>query len=181
MSVKAGNKRSSYLIALGIAAGLLAMAGSVPAQTDRAGSARLENPDLPYTVVDGSVDRQTFLGWRVFHSTCYICHGVDATGTAVAPDLTERVKTMTAQDFTIAVLYRYPIIIGFEAGPGDDLGMLRERFLADIEKHELGELQMPTWDRDPNVKPHLLDLYAYLRARADGALEPGRPRRINEK
>jgi hypothetical protein len=101
--------------------------------------------------------------------------------TAVAPDLTERVKTMTAEDFAIAMLYRYPIIVGFQASPGDDLKALREKFLEDIKNHERGELNMPTWDRDPNIKPHISDLYAYLTARADGALGPGRPRRIDEK
>jgi hypothetical protein len=34
---------------------------------------------------------------------------------------------------------------------------------------------MPAWDGDPNVKPHVMDLYAYLRARADGVLGEGRP------
>jgi hypothetical protein len=170
-------------IAGAIAAGLLVFAGSGFAQTGQNNdtTSRLENPVLPYTVIDNKVDHSTFLGWRVFQSTCYICHGVDATGTAIAPDLTERVKTMTAQDFIIAVLYRYPIIVGFEAGSGDDLKALREAFLEELRKHDGGELRMPAWDNDPNIKPHVLDLYAYLRARADGALGPGRPAQLNEK
>jgi hypothetical protein len=31
---------------------------------------------------------------------------------------------------------------------------------------------------DPNVAPYIADIYAYLRARADGALGRGRPRRL---
>jgi len=31
---------------------------------------------------------------------------------------------------------------------------------------------------DPNVAPYIDDIYAYLRARADGALGPGRPCRL---
>jgi hypothetical protein len=39
---------------------------------------------------------------------------------------------------------------------------------------------MPAWEGDSKVRPYLLDLYAYLRARADGVLGPGRPQRIAE-
>ena len=138
----------------------------------------IEHQPLPYVVMDGKVNRSTFLGWRIFHSVCYTCHGVDATGTIVAPDLTERVRNMTFEDFAIAVLYRYPIIVGFDPVPGDDLKALREDFIDEIKKNERVELTMPAWDRDPNVKPHLADLYAYLRARADGALGRGRPQQL---
>jgi len=34
---------------------------------------------------------------------------------------------------------------------------------------------MPAWDADPQVNLHVLDLYAYLSARADGKLGPGKP------
>jgi hypothetical protein len=37
---------------------------------------------------------------------------------------------------------------------------------------------MPAWDGDPNVKPNIMDLYACLRARANGALGEGRPQPI---
>lgn len=142
------------------------------------GGTAIEHDSMPYVVVDGKVDRKTFLGWRVFHSTCYICHGVDATGTTVAPDLTQRVRAMTPKDFAIAVLYRYPIIIGFDDIAGDDLTALREAFVEEIRKNERGDLIMPAWRKDPNVAPHIADLYGYLRARADGELGPGRPEEI---
>lgn len=166
---------SFKIIVCGIITGLLLTNSSVLAQTDQADPNRVQHPDLPYTVIEGKVDHSTFLGWRVFHSTCYICHGVDATGTSVAPDLTERVQAMSAEDFAIAVLYRYPIITGFNVSPGDDLKALREKFLEDIKQRENGGLNMPTWEHDLNVRPHIFDLYAYLRARADGALGEGRP------
>jgi hypothetical protein len=38
-----------------------------------------------------------------------------------------------------------------------------------------GEIPMPAWEDDPNVKPAIVDLYAYLRARADGVLAAQRP------
>jgi hypothetical protein len=33
------------------------------------------------------------------------------------------------------------------------------------------------WQDEPPVNAHVLDLYAYLSARADGVAGPGRPRR----
>lgn len=134
--------------------------------------------DLPYQVKDGKVDRSTFLGWRVFHSTCYICHGVDATGTTVAPDLVTRVKELSAREFTNAVLVRYRITMDSAELLGDDQTAVRQKFLEMAVKKQRGELIMPAWERDPNVKPHVMDLYGYLRARADGVLGPGRPEQI---
>ena len=93
--------------------------------------ASAEEP-LPYRIENGLVDQSTFLRWRIFHSTCHGCHGVDATGTSVAPDLVPQVKRLSS------------------------------------------------WENDPNVKPHILDIYAYLRARSDGVLAPGRPKRQSE-
>ena len=135
----------------------------------------IEHDTPPYEVTDGKVDRSTYLGWRVFHSACYICHGVDAVGTDVAPNLIERVGAMSGRDFAIAVLYRYPMITGLDEAPSDDLASLREAFTEQISKAEQGNILMPGWEYDPEVKPHVFDIYAYLRARADGVLGPGEP------
>ncbi|MEO8005960.1 MAG: hypothetical protein ABI771_13685 [Betaproteobacteria bacterium] len=43
-----------------------------------------------------------------------------------------------------------------------------------------GQLEMPLWPTDPGLKPHVLDLYAYLKARSDGAIGPGRPKTMDE-
>jgi cytochrome c2 len=135
---------------------------------------------LPYQIEDGFVDQSTYLGWRVFHSTCHGCHGVDATGTSVGPNLVERVKKLSARDFGIKVLSRYRITISAQAAASDDQTELREEFLQQVLRRQRGELLMPAWESDPNVNPHILDIYAYLRARADGALAPGRPKRQSE-
>ncbi|MBA3563572.1 MAG: c-type cytochrome [Gammaproteobacteria bacterium] len=37
---------------------------------------------------------------------------------------------------------------------------------------------MPAWGENPNVKNFIDELYAYQQARADGALKPGRPKRM---
>ena len=134
----------------------------------------------PYSIEDGLVDESTYLGWRIFHSTCHGCHGVDATGTSVAPNLVERVKRLSARDFSIKVLSRYRITISAQAAAGDDQTELREAFLEQVLRRERGDVLMPAWQQDTNIKPHVLDIYAYLRARADGALPPGRPQRRDE-
>ncbi len=40
---------------------------------------------------------------------------------------------------------------------------------------------LPAWDRDDKVAPHVLDLYAYLTARACAGLGPGKPRLLATK
>lgn len=129
----------------------------------------------PYRIVAGKVDDSTFLGWGAYHSACHTCHGPDAVGTAVAPSLVERVKLLSARDFTIKVLTSYRIV----APAGDPTGQ-RDAFLEEILRRERGELTMPAWEGEGKVRPHVLDLYAYLRARADGALGPGKPQRMDQ-
>lgn len=132
----------------------------------------------PYRVVDGKVDRSTFLGWRAFHSGCHACHGVDATGTDIAPNLVERIRQLSARDFSIKVLTSYRLVFPSGEVTGDDQTALREKFLDEVLRRERGELLMPAWETDAAMRPYLLDLYAYLRARGDGVLGPGRPQQI---
>ena len=154
-----------FLIALTLAM----LACAVPAQ---------EQP--PYDIEDGLVDESTFLGWRVFHASCHGCHGVDATGTSVAPNLVEAISELSARDFSTKVLSRYRITVSAQAASGDNQTELREEFLQQVLRRERGEVLMPSWEPDPNVKPRVLDIYSYLRARADSALPPGRPERQSE-
>lgn len=132
---------------------------------------------LPYGINDGLVDQSTYLGWRVFHFAGHGCHGVDATGTSVAPNLVEKVNNLSSREFSIKVLTRYRMTVSAQAAAADNKSELREVILQQVLRRERGDLLMPAWERDPNVKPHVLDSYAYLRARADGALSPGRPER----
>lgn len=155
------------------AAGAMITSTPSPAAEPQAGDR------APYRIVAGKVDQSTFLGWRAFHSACHTCHGVDATGTEVAPSLVERVKALSAHDFTTKVLTSYRIVIP-RSEAGDSGTAVRESFLEDVLRRERGELMMPAWERDTTVQPHVLDLYAYLRARADGALGPGKPQMIDE-
>ena len=137
--------------------------------------------DAPlYEVHEGKVDSGTYAGWRAFHSACHGCHGVDGTGTSVAPNLVERVRELSPRHFSTKVLTRYRITLGAGEVAADDDTTLREAFLEQVMRRERGELVMPAWSQDPNVSPHVLDIYGYLRARADGVLGPGRPGRLED-
>ena len=128
-----------------------------------------------YRVENGRVDAGTFSGWRIFHTSCHGCHGSGGTGTDMAPNLVERIKTMTPRGFATKVLTSYRIV---GVGPDERAGE-REALLEDILRRERtarGQVVMPAWEGDAEVPPHVLDLYAYLNARSDGALGPGRPR-----
>jgi hypothetical protein len=124
-------------------------------------------------------DMFVYAGWKVFHQNCYGCHGTDAVGSDIAPNLVERVSSLTAEQFATKVLTRYRIVIGASEAGADDRTALREALMREVREHkrgEAGELIMPAWEsRNPNIKPHILDIYDYLQARANGSLGPGEP------
>ena len=107
-----------------------------------------------YVVVNGEVDKATFNGYRRFHGTCHACHGQDAMGGSFAPSLVESLKDIDYATFTKTVLE----------------GRQAEGATADSV--------MPAFANDPNITKHLDDIYAYLKARSDGVLDPGRPKKL---
>lgn len=127
-----------------------------------------------YTVEDGKVDDKTYVGWRLFNSTCYVCHGQNATGTERGPNLLETVKDMSEYRFRKKVLRKYFAKVNL-----DDPDR-RLAFLSQISEEHAKGFKMPTWDQDPNIRPHISNLYAYLKARADGALGEERPERLEK-
>jgi mono/diheme cytochrome c family protein len=104
-----------------------------------------EPGDAPYRIIDGKVDKQTFNGFRRYNSVCNHCHGLDGAGGSFGRSLVE--APMPLAEFRDAVL----------------AGRIRGSFV------------MKGYADDPNVAPFVDDIYAYLRARADGALGRGRP------
>jgi Cytochrome C oxidase, cbb3-type, subunit III len=137
-----------------------------------------------YRVVEGQVDPGTYTGWRLFHTTCYGCHGVGGGGTDLAPNLLERIKTLTPRGFATKVLTSYRIVLPETDVNGSDASAVREAMIEDImrrRRNGRGQVVMPAWRGDPSVTPHVLDLYAYLLARSDGALGPGEPRLMTAK
>jgi methanol metabolism-related c-type cytochrome len=111
--------------------------------------------EKPYTVQDGNkVDPATYNGYRRYHAACHTCHGPDGLGSSYAPNLTDSLKRLTYDQFTEVV------INGRQNVSGSSQNV------------------MPAFGHVEDVALYIDDLYAYLKARADGALGRGRPQRI---
>jgi len=114
-----------------------------------------------------------YAGWRVFQDRCAGCHGASASGPAAAPDLLPRMRETSPREFVGIVLMRYEW--GFAAAPAGTEGAVREGLIDDVVQRRQGLLTMPEWEGEPSVNAHIMDLYAYLAARAEGSQGPGRP------
>jgi mono/diheme cytochrome c family protein len=110
-------------------------------------------PGKSYTVQDGKVDATTYTGWLRYSAFCQACHGTGGVGSAIAPDLTQAMKSLDKRQFETIV----------------SCGL----------KGNLGTGVMPAWADNPNIRPYIENLWAYLTARVDGALAPGRPQKLS--
>ena len=157
--------RRSLLYGSAFASALLLAGCTVEVQNRQAAQevARLSKPP-------GSV----YIGWRVFQDKCAGCHGPAATGMAGGPDLLPRVREMGSRQFVSLVLKRYDW--NLPAAQASSVGAARETLIEDILQRK-GDymLTMPAWEGEPRVSAHIVDLYAYLSARAEGTQGPGRP------
>lgn len=152
-----------------LATGLLFIAMPMPAMAQVPGEYRIEN---------GKVDAGAFTGWRLFHSSCHGCHGVDALGTDVAPNLLDRVGLLTPRAFVTKVLTSYRIVLPDADTNSVDFANSRESMVNEVlQQGRQGRVKvvMPAWEGDHAVNPHVMDIFAYLSARADGKLGVGKP------
>jgi methanol metabolism-related c-type cytochrome len=134
---------------------LLAAAGIVLGAGGGLAAAPQETPK-PYTIQNGKVDKKTYNGWRRYTESCMRCHGPDGAGSSYAPDLVDSVKHMTQDQFNeIVVNGRTNVTTATE----------------DV---------MPPFGTVADVMDYLDDIWAYLKARADGAVGRGRPPRIGD-
>jgi methanol metabolism-related c-type cytochrome len=106
---------------------------------------------------EGTVDWYTYSGYRRFNSECHVCHGADGAGSSFAPALAESLKTIKYADFMAIV-----------AGGRKNLSGGNEKV-------------MPAFGGNKNVYCYMDDLYVYLRARAVGDLDRGRPAKHENK
>lgn len=114
-----------------------------------------------------------YLGWRVFQDKCAACHGAAATGTANAPDLLPRVRAMGERQFVSLVLQRYDLNQpATQVRSGTAAG---EAQVEVVMQRKDAPLAMPAWQSEPRVNAHILDLHAYLSARAQGRQGTERP------
>lgn len=109
------------------------------------------------------------LGWRVYQQRCAGCHGAAAEGGTGAPALVRRLADMGPHQFVAIVLRRYDPLLGLGAGTPSGAAV------SDVVARRSGTLTMPAWQGEPVVTAHVMDLYAYLSARAEGRIGPGRP------
>ena len=112
-------------------------------------------------------------GWRVFQHKCSRCHGPEAAGTPRGPDLLPKVREMGSRQFVGLVLRRYDWSL--PASRAGSESAAREALVDDVLQRREGQLVMPAWESEPRVNAHIMDLYAYLSARALGSQGPGRP------
>ena len=106
---------------------------------------------------DSTVDWATYSGFRRYHSECHVCHGPDAEGSTYAPALKNSLKTLTYQEF-------YGIVVGGK----QDIGAGQEKV-------------MPAFAENKNVMCYIDDIFTYLRARANEAIDRGRPPKHEDK
>ncbi len=117
-----------------------------PAAAESAG-----DQTAPYTVEDGKVGRSTYQGYITYTRFCTRCHGEAGVGSSFAPSLVDSMRTIGYDEFEQVLLEG------------------RTRRLA-------GQLSvMPGFKENAQVSDHLRDLYAYLKARADGKVGVERP------
>jgi mono/diheme cytochrome c family protein len=109
----------------------------------------------PYTVVDGKVDKATYNGYRRFHGICHTCHGQDALGSTFAPSLVEALQSLSYDSF------KETVVNGRSVTTGSGTPSV-----------------MPSFKENTDIMKYMDDIYAYLKARADGAIAGGRPAKI---
>ena len=112
----------------------------------------------PYEAVDGKVGLAAYRGWRWFHGICHTCHGQDALGSTIAPDL-------------IPAFSRKENPVTYES------------FIETVVNGRVvdGQLVMLAFKTNKDIVKNIDNLYAYLKARADGELGRGRPQRLKKK
>lgn len=109
------------------------------------------SPEHPYLYEDGKVDFGTYNGFRRYHADCHVCHGPAGLGSSYAPALIESLKVMSWGDFV-------NVVVSGRVG--------------------LNNRVMPSFAQNVDVIKNLSDIYAYLKARADGVIGPTRPQRF---
>ena len=120
-----------------------------------------------------TLEGDLYAGWRVFQSKCAGCHSSAATGGDRAPDLLPLVREMSSRQFAELVLKRYDL--GNGLGKTSSNQTTVDTRIEDILRLKEPPMEMPAWQGEPAVNAHILDLYSYLSARADGRLATGRP------
>jgi quinoprotein dehydrogenase-associated probable ABC transporter substrate-binding protein len=110
--------------------------------------------DTERTVHDSLlVSDDEYQGWKWFHVYCYRCHGTDALGSTLAPNLRHSVSPQGT--------------------------VTHDVFLTTVRDGRIPK-GMPSWNALLNQR-QIEQLYAYVKARSEGRLVPGRPHRASDQ
>jgi quinoprotein dehydrogenase-associated probable ABC transporter substrate-binding protein len=111
----------------------------------RGGSVKKDTTRLTSGPDKLAVTQAEYDGWKVFAVNCTRCHGEDAIGSALAPSLVKSLQGSVTHDVFVQTVTNGRPAKG-----------------------------MPAWG--PLLTPtQIEDLYAYVKARSEGRLAPGRP------
>jgi methanol metabolism-related c-type cytochrome len=110
---------------------------------------------------DGTVDWFTYSGFRMYHAECHVCHGPDAMGSTYAPALKDSLHEKGIDYYKFMEIVSSGQMNTAVAGGSQSV--------------------MPAFGTNRNVMCFIDDLYVYIRARADGALDRGRPAKKEAK
>ncbi|WP_425450344.1 c-type cytochrome, methanol metabolism-related [Virgifigura deserti] len=116
-----------------------------------AAPATAQEEEKPYSITDGKVDWYTYSGYRRYHGECHVCHGPDGLGSSFGPSLVNSLKTLSYDEYLEVVVNGRQNV------------------------SQASHRAMPAFGMNPNVMCFVDDIYAYLKARSDGALGRGRP------
>lgn len=104
----------------------------------------------PYTVTNGNkLDADTYNGFKLYRNWCARCHGTYGQGLA-GPNLAESLNKITYEEFMKTVA----------EGKTGRIGM------------------MPAWQSNQSVMQGRDNIYSYLKARADGAIDAVKPEKM---
>ncbi len=137
------------LVANALCGGVLLAIIFIASAPSVADSAQEEENRFDFIVEDGRVDASTMRGFQVYTGTCMACHGPDGLGSSFAPSLVQAVQRRSFEDFAASISQ------GRDFQPGR---------------------VMPAFSDDVRVMSHIVDIWNYLGARAEGGLGRGRPR-----
>ena len=151
---RTGRRRIAALGPLAAAVLAAAVAIEPAAEEPGAGETAATAEEKPYIQQNGAFDYGVYNGYRRYHAHCHVCHGPDALGSSFAPALAESLKTLSYDQFLEVV------VNGRETAAAGQQNV------------------MPSFGTVEDVMLYIDHLYAYLKARADGVLERGRPERL---
>ncbi len=148
--IRPGPLAACCALAVSLAGGIAALRG--PARAAEQANAQPK----PYAIENGRVGLGIFHGYLFYGEYCLRCHGPDGAGSSYAPSLVDSLKTMSEYQF------KNTVINGKQ------------------DVSAASQLVMPAFGTVADVVLHLDDIYHYLKARSEGKIGRGRPKRIGE-